>query len=83
MSDVFLDSVGLLATWDIRDQWHAKANTAYHTLLEQGRRLVTTPLILWECGNAAARRPYRPRVNAIRHYLIPNTGRVTDPTHRP
>jgi hypothetical protein len=26
MRMVFLDSVGLLATWDTRDQWHVKAN---------------------------------------------------------
>ena len=31
---------------------------------------MTTPLILWECGNAAARRPYRQRVKVVRQYLI-------------
>ena len=70
MNDVFLDTVGLLATWEIRDQWHAAAEAAYQKLLGQRRRLVTTPLVLWECGNAAARRPYRQRVNAVRKYLL-------------
>ena len=70
MNDVFLDTVGLLATWEIRDQWHAAAEAAYQNLLGQRRRLVTTPLVLWECGNAAARRPYRQRVNAARQYLL-------------
>lgn len=61
MSDVFLDTVGLIATWDIRDQWHAAAEAAYQELFRHGRRLLTTPLVLWGCGNAAARRPYRQR----------------------
>jgi hypothetical protein len=57
MNDVFLDTVGLLAVWDRSDQWHTAADTAYQDLLRQGRRLVTTPFIPLECGNAAARRP--------------------------
>ena len=70
MNNVFVDTVGLIAAWDVQDQWHAAADGAYQQLLQQGRRLVTTPLILWECGNAAARRPYRQRVNVIRQYFI-------------
>jgi predicted nucleic acid-binding protein len=66
MTDVFLDTVGLLAVWDSSDQWHAAAEAAYLELLSQRRRLVTTPLVLLECGNASARRPYRARVNALR-----------------
>ncbi|HJT76434.1 MAG TPA: PIN domain-containing protein [Gemmataceae bacterium] len=81
MSDVFLDTVGLIATWDLRDQWHAAADAAYGALLHQGRRLVTTPLILWECGNAAARRPYRQRVNVIRQNLM-RAGLLIEPTAR-
>lgn len=69
MKDVFLDTVGLLAVWDEADQWHAAADAAYQQLLKQGRRLVTTPLVLLECGNASARRPYRKRVNVLRLYL--------------
>lgn len=70
MSDVFLDTVGLIAVWDNTDQWHAAAHAAYRGLLAEGRRLMTTNLVLCECGNAAARRPYRTNVNELRKLLI-------------
>ncbi len=79
MTDVFLDTVGLIAVWDSSDQWHAPADAAYRALLSAGRRLVTTNLVLLECGNAAARRPYRQRVNALRRALA-GEGLVFDPT---
>jgi uncharacterized protein len=66
MRAVFLDTVGLIAVWDTSDQWHAAAEEVYRQLLAQGRRLVTTSLVLLECSNASARRPYRTRVNALR-----------------
>lgn len=71
MNDVFLDTVGLIAAWNKADQWHSAAETAYQKLLQDGKRLLTTPLVLWECGNAAARRPFRSHVNRLRHFLIP------------
>jgi predicted nucleic acid-binding protein len=40
---------------------------------------VTTPLILWECGNAAARRPFRQRVNVLRQELM-DEGLLIEPT---
>ncbi len=70
MNDVFLDTVGLIAVWDSSDQWHAAADAAYQKLLSQGRRLCTTNAVLLECGNAAARRSYRLRVNALRQLLL-------------
>jgi predicted nucleic acid-binding protein len=70
MTPVFLDTVGLIAVWDTADQWHAAADAAHQALLMQARTLVTTPLILYETGNAAARRPYRARVNALRRALM-------------
>jgi predicted nucleic acid-binding protein len=70
MKEVFLDTVGLIALWDATDQWQAAADAAYQQLLKHGRRLITTPLILLECGNAAARRPYRQRVNVLRKHLM-------------
>jgi uncharacterized protein len=70
VSDVFLDTVGLIAVWDRADQWHDPADAVYRRLLSQGRRLVTTEMVLLECGNAAARRPYRQRVHALRQSLI-------------
>jgi uncharacterized protein len=70
MNAVFLDTVGLIAVWDATDQWHRAAAPIYARLLKQQRRLVTTPQVLFECGNASARRPYRRRVNALRRPLI-------------
>src|ERR671923_2297294 len=79
MNDVFLDTVGLLAIWNKQDQWHAQAEAAYQDLLQNSRRLLTTPLVLWECGNAAARRPFRPYVNRLRQKLI-QEGLLIEPT---
>jgi predicted nucleic acid-binding protein len=79
MTAVFLDTVGLLAVWDASDQWHAAADAAYQELLKQARPLVTTPFVLLECGNAAARRPYRTRVNVLRQSLV-QEGLLIEPT---
>lgn len=79
MNDVFLDTVGLIAVWDVADQWHAAADAAYQALLTQGYRPITTSLVLLECGNAAARRPYRARVTALRRALIQEQ-LLVDPT---
>jgi uncharacterized protein len=70
MNPVFLDTVGLIAVWDDTDQWHAGAKAAYQRLLAQARPLTTTHLVLCECGNAAARRPYRADVKVLRDFLI-------------
>jgi predicted nucleic acid-binding protein len=59
MKICFLDTVGLIALWDVADQWHAAAAAAEGALKAPGVRLVTTPQVLFECGNASARRPYR------------------------
>lgn len=79
MNTVFLDTVGLIATWDASDQWHAAANKAFEDLLRTGCRLVTTPEVLLECGNASARRPYRSRVNPLRQALLAE-GLLVSPT---
>jgi predicted nucleic acid-binding protein len=79
MKDVFLDTVGMIAVWDQADQWHTVAKTAYMALLSQGRRLVTTPLVLWECGNASARRTYRSDVCELRKALLLE-GLLIEPT---
>jgi len=60
----------MIAVWDNTDQWHAAADAVYRALLAQGRLLMTTSLVLCECGNAAARRPYRSDVNELRKFLI-------------
>lgn len=69
MSAVFLDTVGLLALWDESDQWHAAAEAAFEKLLRQKAALLTTVPILLECGNAAARHPYRSAVARLRRHL--------------
>lgn len=69
MKAVFLDTVGLLAVWDTADQWHAVADPVYGRLLHANTRLITTPLVLYECGNAAARRAYRDQVILLRENL--------------
>jgi predicted nucleic acid-binding protein len=79
MKDVFLDTVGMIAVWDDTDQWHAAAMGAYAALLSQGRRLVTTPPVLLECGNASARRTYRLDVCELRKTLI-QEGLLIEPT---
>lgn len=48
MNDVFLDTVGLFAVWDVADQWNAKADAAYRTVIQHGLRVATTPHIA--CG---------------------------------
>ena len=79
MNAVFLDTVGLLALWDEADQWHPAAEAAFLKLLTSRRTLVTTPQILLECGNAAARRPYRPYVFDLRQSLR-HENRVLEPS---
>jgi predicted nucleic acid-binding protein len=63
---VFLDTVGLLALWDTSDQWHAVAEQAFAKLQTARSTLLTTSFVLLECGNAAARRPYRNVVPRLR-----------------
>jgi predicted nucleic acid-binding protein len=69
----------MIAVWDDMDQWHAAAHAAYRALVAQGRRLVTTSFVLCECGNAAARRPYRADVNELREFLV-REQLLVDPT---
>lgn len=70
MSVVFLDTVGLVALWDKDDQWHAVARTAYEGLMRERKPMVTTTFVLLECGNAAARRPYRLAVDRLRKQML-------------
>lgn len=66
---IFLDSVGLLALWDESDQWHGAAERAYADIRHDRARLITTSFVLLECGNAAARHPYRDDVIALKRKL--------------
>ena len=79
MRMVFLDTVGLLALWDKTDQWRQAATAARASLDVAGVRVVTTDLVLLECGNAAARKPYRSDVCLLRDRLK-HQGNLIQPT---
>jgi predicted nucleic acid-binding protein len=66
---VYLDTVGLLATWDRSDQWHQKARQAFGDLMARRMPAVTSVFVLAECGNAASRRPYRAAVSRFRQEM--------------
>lgn len=65
MRAVFLDTVGLLALWNTKDQWHAQTAAAFAELNRQPFEFVTTSFVLLECGNAAARTPFRADVGEL------------------
>lgn len=69
MKTIFLDTVGLVALWDRKDQWHAAAKTCLATLDRSATRFVSTSYVLLECANHAARRPYRIEVVRMRDDL--------------
>jgi predicted nucleic acid-binding protein len=79
MNVVFLDTVGLLALWDEDDQWHADAERAFAELTQGRPTLITSSCVLLECGNAAARRPYRQAVSDLRQALA-SSGQLVEPT---
>jgi uncharacterized protein len=79
VSIVFLDSVGLLAQWDQTDQWHNAAAEAYQAFVARRVRTISTTFVFLECGNAAARRPYRSLVDQTRE-LLQTSGRLIEPT---
>jgi predicted nucleic acid-binding protein len=68
---VFLDTVGLLALWDESDQWHCAARASFSELLDCRTDFVTSSFIFLECGNAAARRPYRSAISRLRKQMEP------------
>jgi predicted nucleic acid-binding protein len=69
VTTIFLDTVGLLALWDESDQWHALAVAAMNALPATGCRFVSSVQVLMECGNSAARTPYRRHVAQFRQEL--------------
>ena len=69
MTPIFLDTVGLLATWNEDDQWHGAAESAYQRIISARQSVLTTTFILLECGNTAARGTYRDDVCALRRTL--------------
>jgi uncharacterized protein len=79
MSRVFLDTVGLLAVWNRRDQWHGVAKPVFTALMKRDTDFLTTPGVLLECGNASARQPFRPLVGELRQRLR-ESGTLIEPT---
>ena len=69
MRTIFLDTVGLLALWDEADQWHAAASEAMAAITIGACRFVASAPVMLECGNAAARTPYRSLVTQFRQEL--------------
>ena len=65
IAPVFLDTAGLIAVWDKSDPWHPLAAPVYDALLLQKRIVVTSLYVLLECGNAAAKKPYRQAVTDL------------------
>lgn len=76
---MFLDTVGVIALLDLRDQWHAAAESAWARVLADETDFLTTSLVLVECANAAARRPYRAAVAELRGSLTA-AGAGVDPS---
>jgi len=66
---IFTDTVGLLALWNETDQWHQAAKAAFARLNPKETPLTTTTFVLLECGNAAARTPFRDEVDRLREQL--------------
>jgi uncharacterized protein len=69
VNPVFLDTVGLLALWDEDDDWHQPAVKAFEGIKSSRAKMLTTSHVFLECGNAAARRPYRQAVGRLREKL--------------
>ena len=80
MTPIFLDTVGLLAVWADDDQWHAAAVAVYDRIVRTGQPTVTTPLVLYECGNAASRSHFRGNVDGLRQ-LMRAEGQLIEPTY--
>ena len=78
MNTIFLDTVGLVALWDQRDQWHTAAKSCFAAQDPNTSRYITTSYVLVECANHAARRVYRPEVVKLREELIA-AGDLFDP----
>jgi uncharacterized protein len=79
VSAVFLDTVGLIASWNASDQWHKPAQQAFTEILQQRRILITSTFVLLECANTVARTDLRVEVTRLRIALT-QQGRLIDPT---
>ena|SRR5436190_55278 len=79
MNVVFVDTVGFIALWNKSDQWHSAAKAAFSGLTATRTTLVTTTWVFVECGNAAARQPYRRTVATTRREMAA-AGKLLEPS---
>jgi uncharacterized protein len=80
VTNIFLDTVGLIAIWNNSDQWHDVASQAYESLKLRDVKFFTTTFVLLECGNAVSRKPLRKSVLRLREQLILSEGLIA-PSH--
>jgi predicted nucleic acid-binding protein len=80
MKPILLDSAGLTALWNRTDQWHGPAKKALDELIEAEPEFISASPILIECGNAAARQPFRQQS----HFITITSGsqRIADISHK-
>lgn len=69
MTPVFLDTSGLIALINDDDQWHQKAESVWTGFVQTRRPLVTTSLVLIECGDGLSRLHQRRAVVELRETL--------------
>ena len=69
----------MIALWNEADQWHSAALSAFENLKRARTQVVSTIDVLLECGNAAARRQFRPAVKQWREALYASSG-IIEPT---
>jgi len=79
MTPIFIDTVGFLALWNSRDQWNERATTAFAKLTVGGADFCTSSHVMLECGNAAARMPFRADLIEVREQLRAD-GKLIVPT---
>lgn len=75
MTGVFLDSVGLIALWNQRDQWHAAATHEF-AALSATTEFFSTSYVVAECGNAFARSEVRGAVVRLGDRLDASRGLI-------
>jgi hypothetical protein len=70
MNAIFIDTAGFLALWNARDQWNERATEVFVDLMGRGEDFCTSSYIMLECGNAAARQPFRRDVIEVREQFL-------------
>ncbi len=69
MNAVFLDTSGLLALINDDDHWHRRAEEIWRGLIRSKRKLVTSSLVLIECGDGLSRIQHRQAAVQLRETL--------------